>query len=163
MKKILFIFCLTIFSSQHAFSTSLNEALSTAYKNNKELNAERENINISKADLKISKSSYLPTFTLTGTKSNEETNKLTNQNGTNATINDVNTSTRSVKIEQTLVDFGRRADYDKNKSGIFLAFDTIQKLIGTRKDLIIFSLFLNLSFDVSCDFINLKHSLLTFL
>ena len=121
MKKILFIFCLTIFSSQHAFSTSLNEALSTAYKNNKELNAERENINVSKADLKISKSSYLPTFTLTGTKSNEETNKLTNQNGTNATINDVNPSTRSVKIEQTLVDFGRRADYDKNKSGIFLA------------------------------------------
>ena len=121
MKKILFIFCLIIFSSQHAFSISLNEALYAAYKNNKELNAERENINVSKADLKISKSSYLPTFTLTGTKSNEETNKLTNQNGTNATINDVNPSTRSLKIEQTLVDFGRRADYDKNKSGIFLA------------------------------------------
>ena len=133
MKKILFIFCLTIFSSQHAFSTSLNEALSTAYKNNKELNAERENINVSKADLKISKSSYLPTFTLTGTKSNEETNKLTNQNGTNATINDVNPSTRSVKIEQTLVDFGRRADYDKNKSGIFLAE---AKLLKKEQDIL---------------------------
>ncbi len=133
MKKILFIFCLIIFSSQHAFSTSLNEALSTAYKNNKELNAERENINVSKADLKISKSSYLPTFTLTGTKSNEETNKLTNQNGTNATINDVNPSTRSLKIEQTLVDFGRRADYDKNKSGIFLAE---AKLLKKEQDIL---------------------------
>ena len=133
MKKILFIFCLIIFSSQHAFSISLNEALSAAYKNNKELNAERENINISKADLKISKSSYLPTFTLTGTKSNEETNKLTNQNGTNATINDVNPSTRSVKIEQTLVDFGRRADYDKNKSGIFLAE---AKLLKKEQDIL---------------------------
>ena len=133
MKKILFIFCLIIFSSQNAFSTSLNEALSVAYKNNKELNAERENINISKADLKISKSSYLPTFTLTGTKSNEETNKLTNQNGTNATINDVNPSTRSVKIEQTLVDFGRRADYDKNKSGIFLAE---AKLLKKEQDIL---------------------------
>ncbi len=133
MKKILFIFCLIIFSSQYAFSTSLNDALSTAYKNNKELNAERENINVSKADLKISKSSYLPTFTLTGTKSNEETNKLTNQDGTNATINDVNPSTRSVKIEQTLVDFGRRADYDKNKSGIFLAE---AKLLKKEQDIL---------------------------
>ena len=133
MKKILFIFCLIIFSSQNSFSTSLNDSLSTAYKNNKELNAERENINVSKADLKISKSSYLPTFTLTGTKSNEETNKLTNQDGTNATINDVNTSTRSVKIEQTLVDFGRRADYDKNKSGIFLA-ET--KLLKKEQDIL---------------------------
>ena len=53
MKKILFIFCLIIFNTQHAFSISLNEALSLAYKNNKELNAERENINISKEDLKI--------------------------------------------------------------------------------------------------------------
>ncbi len=133
MKKILFIFCLTIFSSQHAFSTSLNDALSTTYKNNKELNAERENINVSKADLKISKSNYLPTFTLTGTKSNEETNKLTNQDGTSATINDVNPSTRSVKIEQTLVDFGRRADYDKNKSGIFLAE---AKLLKKEQDIL---------------------------
>ena len=133
MKKILFIFCLIIFSSQHAFSISLNEALYAAYKNNKELNAERENINVSKADLKISKSSYLPTFTLTGTKSNEETNKLTNQNGTNATINDVNPSTRSLKIEQTLVDFGRRADYDKNKSGIFLAE---AKLLKKEQDIL---------------------------
>ena len=133
MKKILFIFCIIIFSSQHAFSTSLNDALSTAYKNNKELNAERENINVSKADLKISKSNYLPTFTLTGTKSNEETNKLTNQDGTSATINDVNPSTRSVKIEQTLVDFGRRADYDKNKSGIFLAE---AKLLKKEQDIL---------------------------
>ena len=117
MKKILFIFCLTIFSSQHAFSTSLNDALSTTYKNNKELNAERENINVSKADLKISKSNYLPTFTLTGTKSNEETNKLTNQDGSNASISDVNPLSKSIKIAQTLIDFGRSADYEKNKSG----------------------------------------------
>ncbi len=76
MKKILFIFCLIIFNAQYAFSTSLNEALSIAYKNNKELNAERENISVSIEDLKISRSKYLPTFTISGTKSNEETNKL---------------------------------------------------------------------------------------
>ena len=121
MKKILFIFCLIVFNTQYAFSTSLNDALSLAYKNNKELNAERENISVSKEDLKISRSKYLPTFTISGTKSNEETNKLTNQDGSNASINDVNPLTKSVKIDQTLIDFGRSADYKKNKSGIILA------------------------------------------
>ena len=121
MKKILFVFCLIIINAQHAFSTSLNDALSLAYKNNKELNAERENINVSKEDLKISRSNYLPTFTISGSKSNEETNKLTNQDGTNASISDVNTLSKSIKIDQTLIDFGRGADYKKNKSGIILA------------------------------------------
>ena len=121
MKKILFIFCLIVFNTQYAFSTSLNDALSLAYKNNKELNAERENISVSKEDLKISRSKYLQTFTISGTKSNEETNKLTNQDGSNASINDVNPLTKSVKIDQTLIDFGRSADYKKNKSGIILA------------------------------------------
>ena len=41
MKKILFIFSLIILNAQYALSTSLNEALLLAYKNNKELNAER--------------------------------------------------------------------------------------------------------------------------
>ena len=50
-----------------------------AYKNNPELNAERENINISIEDLKISKSSYLPSITVLGSKSQENTNKLTNR------------------------------------------------------------------------------------
>ena len=133
MKKILFVFCLIIFSTQYAFSTSLNDALTTAYKNNKALNAERENLNVSKQDLNISKSNYLPTFTLTGTKSNEETDKLTNQDGSNASINDVNPSTKSVKIEQTLIDFGRRADYEKNKSGIYLAE---AKLLKKEQDIL---------------------------
>ena len=51
-------------------------------------------------DLKISKSEFLPTITIKGSKSSEDTSKLTNQNGTNATITDVNPETRSVKIEQ---------------------------------------------------------------
>tara|TARA_B100000029_G_scaffold487127_1_gene542274 strand:+ start:14 stop:1312 length:1299 start_codon:yes stop_codon:yes gene_type:complete len=133
MIKILFIFCLIIFNAQYAFSTSLNEALSIAYKNNKELNAERENISVSIEDLKISRSKYLPTFTISGTKSNEETNKLTNQNGTNASINDVNPLSKSIKIDQTLIDFGRSADYKKNKSGIILAE---AKLLKKEQDIL---------------------------
>ena len=64
----------------------LTEALSQAYKNNPELNAERENIKVSEEDLNISKGDYLPTLTLSGSKSKEDTNKLTNQSGGDASL-----------------------------------------------------------------------------
>ena len=100
---------------------SLTDALSQAYKNNPELNAERENIKVSKEDLNISKGDYLPTLTLSGSKSKEDTNKLTNQSGGDASVTDVDPLSVSITIEQTLVDFGRNAEYDKNKIGIDLA------------------------------------------
>jgi len=92
-----------------------------AYKNNPELNAERENTKISKEELKISKSNYLPSVTLSGSKSQENTKKLTNQAGVDQSIKDTNPLTQSIIIEQTLIDFGRGADFQKNKIGINLA------------------------------------------
>ena len=102
---IIILSYLLLFSAVKAetFSTALEKA----YKNNPELNAERESLNISEQELKISKSSYLPTVTLSGSKSQESTDKLTNQNGTNASITDVDPSTQSITITQTLIDFGR--------------------------------------------------------
>ena len=79
MKK----FYLIIFSILFLFSNSNAEtftaALKKAYDTNPELNAERESLNISEQELKVSRSSYLPTVTLEGTKSQEDTDKLTNQ------------------------------------------------------------------------------------
>ena len=109
------------FSLNQALATSLRDALSLAYKKNSELNAERENINVAKQELKISKSDYFPTATITTSKSKEDTNKLTNQSGSDATISDVDPLNTSVKLEQTLIDFGRGADYTKNKIGIELS------------------------------------------
>tara|TARA_Y100000817_G_C16811444_1_gene524455 strand:- start:66 stop:1319 length:1254 start_codon:yes stop_codon:yes gene_type:complete len=96
-------------------------ALKKAYETNPELNAEREAINISQQELKISKSSYLPTITLEGSRSEEDTDKLTNQNGSNASITDVDPEVQSITITQTLIDFGRGAEYAKSKIGIDLA------------------------------------------
>ena len=42
---------------------TFSSALKKAYENNSELNAERENINISEQELKISKGNYLPSIT----------------------------------------------------------------------------------------------------
>jgi len=116
--KILFI---VVFLTESSFAETFNAALKRAYETNPELNAERESINISEQELKVSISSYLPTITLEGTKSEEDTEKLTNRDGSNASITDVDPSTRSLKITQTLIDFGRGAGLAKSKIGIDLA------------------------------------------
>ena len=121
MKKIILILFSVLFLNQHVLAVTLFEALTEAYKNNTDLNAERENINISEEDLRISKGNYLPTVTISGSKSQEDTSKLTNRSGVEQSVNDVDPSTQSIKIEQTLIDFGRNADVQKNQIGISLA------------------------------------------
>ena len=121
MKKIILILFSVLFLNQQVLAATLFEALTEAYKNNTDLNAERENINISEEDLKISNGNYLPTVTISGSKSQEDTTKLTNRAGTEISVNETDPSTQSIKIEQTLIDFGRNADVQKNKIGISLA------------------------------------------
>jgi len=133
MKKILYIVALTFFFHTSTMAVSLKDALIQAYENNPELNAERENLKASNQDLKISMGNYLPSVTLSGSKSEEDTGKLTNQDGSSASITNVNTETRSIKIEQTLVDFGRGADLKKNKIGLDLA---ATKLLKKEQDIL---------------------------
>ena len=111
-----YLFLFTVVKAE-TFSTALEKA----YNNNPELNAERESLNISEQELKISRGSYLPTVTLSGSKSREDTEKLTNRDGSNATITDVDPSVQSITITQTLIDFGRGAELKKSKIGIELA------------------------------------------
>ena len=121
IKKIFLILFSLFFLNKQVFAVTLFEAVTEAYKNNPELNAERENIDVSKEDLKISKSGYLPSVTISGSKSKEDTDKLTNRVGSDVSVNDVNPLTQSITIEQTLIDFGISADVQKNKIGINLA------------------------------------------
>ncbi len=121
MIRILFIITSLIFLLNNANAETFSAALKKAYNDNNELNAERESLNISEQELKISMSSYLPSVTLSGSKSSEDTNKLTNQNGTDATISDVDPTVQSLTITQTLIDFGRGAELSKSKIGIELA------------------------------------------
>ena len=122
MKKLLIIFSLTFFLQTNSFGITLSKALFEAYKNNPELNAERENISVSKQNLNISKSEFLPSITVSGSKSSEETTKLTDQNGSDARIGDRNPETKSIKIEQKIFQgFGGIADYKKSKIGLVLA------------------------------------------
>ena len=121
MKLYLKIFLILSFSFTSVSAETFESALKRAFDTNPELNAERESINISEQELKVSRSAYLPTITLEGSKSQEETDKLTNRDGSNASINNVDPETRSITVTQTLIDFGRGAELAKRKLGIDLA------------------------------------------
>ena len=122
MKIITLItFCLIAFILPVNAAT-LSDALKQTYQNNLELKAERKNLEVQKEVLNISKSDFFPTLTLTGTKSIEDTNKLTNQNGTDASITNTNPMTSSIKLEQTLLDGSERGTkYEKSKLGLNLS------------------------------------------
>ncbi len=127
MKNTIAAILITLLFFGNASAQTILQALKEAYSSNVELNAERENLIVSEQDLKIIKSEYLPSATITTSKSQEDTNKLTNQSGGNASISDVDPLSTSIKLEQTLIDFGRGADYQKKKIGIDLAKEKLLK------------------------------------
>ena len=121
MKKILILISLIAFSFSNAFAVTLYDALNQTYQNNIQLNAERENIKVSEQDINISKADYKPSLTLSGSKSFENTNTLKNQNGGTATKNDVDPFTTSIKLEHTILDYGRDLTLEKNIISLNLA------------------------------------------
>ena len=133
MKKILVLISLSLFYFSNAFSVTLYDALNQTYQNNIQLNAERENIKASEEDVNISKADYKPSLTLSGSKSIEDTNKLTNQSGGDATIADVDPLTTSIKLEQTILDFGRNKTLQKNITALDLAK---AKLVKKEQDIL---------------------------
>ena len=121
MKKILALICLTLICFNNASAGTLYDALNQTYQNNIQLNAERENLKASEEDVNISKADFKPSLTLSGSKSKEDTNKLTNRSGGDAATSDVDPFTTSIKLEQTLLDYGRDLTLEKNITGLELA------------------------------------------
>jgi len=133
MRKIIFVIALLSLFSVNSFAVTLYDALNLTYKNNIELNAERENIKASEQDINISEADYKPSLTLSGSKSFENTNKITNQGGEDTSISDTNPLSSSIKLEQTLLDYGRDITHQKNIIGLSLAKT---KLIKKEQDVL---------------------------
>ena len=145
MKKFFILISLILFNFNNVFAVTLYDALNQTYQNNIQLNAERENIKASEEDVNISKADYKPSIILSGSKSLENTNKLTNQSGSNVAKNDVDPFTTSIKLEQKILDYRRDLTYKKNIVGLDLAKaklvkkeqDIIHSAIKTYTDLIL--------------------------
>ena len=129
MKKIILILLSVFFFNGSAFPVPLSKALLQAYNENPVLNAERENIQVSKEDVKISRSEFLPSVTLSGSKSEENTEKLTDGTGANSSYTDVDPKTQSINIEQKLFQgFAGIASMEKSKIGLTLAEAKLLKI-----------------------------------
>ena len=134
MKKVFLVMIGIILINQNTFATTLSEALLQAYINNPELNAERENIKVSKEDLNISRSEFLPTVTVSSSRSKENTEKLTNRSGASSSFTDVDPKTQSLIIEQKLFQgFSGVAAIQKSKIGLSLAD---AKLLKTEQEIL---------------------------
>jgi len=133
MRKIIFVTALLSLFSANAFAVTLYDALNETYQNNTQLNAERENIKASEEDINISEAEYRPSLTLTGSKSFENTQKLTNQSGGEASVSDVDPLSSSIKLEQTLLDYGRDITHEKNYIGLELSK---AKLLKKEQDIL---------------------------
>jgi len=129
MKKIFLILLSLSLLGQQSYAVTLSGAMLQAYVNNPELNAERENIQVSKEDLNISRSEFLPSVTLSSSKSKENTVKLTDRTGANSSFTDVDPKTQSIIIEQKLFQgFAGIADMQKSKIGLSLAEAKLSKV-----------------------------------
>ena len=134
MQKKLLIILSVLFLNQHVMAVTLSKALLQAYNENPELNAERENIEASKEDVKISRSEFLPTLTLSSSKSQENTKKLTNRSGANSTITNVDPKIQSIDIEQKIFQgFAGIAGMEKSLIGLNLAD---ARLLKTEQDIL---------------------------
>jgi len=134
MKKILLIILSLVFFNKNVFAVTLSQALLQAYNENLELNAARENIEVSKEDVNISRSQFLPSITLSGSKSQENTEKLTDRSGANSAIKNVDPKTQSIDIEQKIFQgFSGLAEIAKSKIGLNLAD---AKLLKTEQDIL---------------------------
>ena len=134
MKKIILVFLSIILFNGKVLSIPLTKALLQAYNENPVLNAERENIQVSREDVKISRSEFLPSVTLSGSKSQENTEKQTDVSGTNSSFTDVDPKTQSINIEQKIFQgFAGIASMQKSKIGLTLAE---AKLLKTEQEIL---------------------------
>ncbi len=128
MKKVIIILFFSIFFFNKASAVSLKQALGEAYRNNPRLNAERENIKISEESINEAKSEFLPTITISGYLSDENTTKQTDRTGGSKKSN-FEPSQQKILIEQSLYEGkGRYANLEKNNIGLELAKFNLKKV-----------------------------------
>ena len=128
MQKLIIIIFFSIICLNQSYATTLIQALSKAYKDNSKLNAERENLEISKEEINEAKSDFLPSVTISGYVSKENTTKLTNRSGADVQSTDVEPSQKSILIEQTLFQgLGGVANLKKSNKGLELSKSRLKK------------------------------------
>jgi|TARA_B110001452_G_scaffold147301_1_gene122595 outer membrane protein len=101
--KILFLIVLFFF--KFSFGNAENDILfyvNSAFKNNSNLNAERENLKAVKQNINISRSEFLPSVSLSRTQTDTNSTNRKNQSGSFLTDTNLNTDTKSFSVDQKI-------------------------------------------------------------
>tara|TARA_Y100000816_G_C26058262_1_gene555510 strand:- start:133 stop:1425 length:1293 start_codon:yes stop_codon:yes gene_type:complete len=129
LKKIFILFVFYYLSSKNLYADNLIDTLSSAFKNNSKINAERASLESAKQDVNISRGEFLPSITLSGDTSTQQDTDRINQSGEPLSDTDSTPKSRSVLIEQKVFDgFGNYNSLQKSKLELEYAKFELNKL-----------------------------------
>ena len=129
LKKIFILFVFYYLSSKSLYADNLVDTLSSAFKNNSKINAERASLESAKQDVNISRGEFLPSITLSGDTSAQQDTDRINQSGEPLSDTDSTPKNRSVLIEQKVFDgFGNYNSLQKSKLELEYAKFELNKL-----------------------------------
>ena len=100
--KFLILLIFLLFNLNFLSASEFLTYLENAYKNNPTLNAERENYKAIKENINISRSEFLPSVSVSETKSSQQTSNRTSQSGGVLPDTNNDTTTQSVSIDQKI-------------------------------------------------------------
>lgn len=99
--KYLYIIVFFLYSSS-VISSDLLTYLESAYKSNPQLNAERKNFKASEENISISRSQFLPSISLSGTKSSKQNLDRTDQSGNVLADTSNESESKEISIDQKI-------------------------------------------------------------
>ena len=100
--KFLITFCILFFNFNFIFASEFLMYLESTYKNNPTLNAERENYKAIKENFNISRSEFLPSITVSESKSSQQNSNRTSQTGSSLSNSNTETTTKSLSVDQKI-------------------------------------------------------------
>jgi outer membrane protein len=100
--KLFIIIAVLIFKLNSVFATEFLMYLESAYKDNPTLNAERENYKATKENVNISRSEFLPSVSVSGSKNSQQNSNKTNQQEEPQSDSSNTTETQSISVDQKI-------------------------------------------------------------
>ena len=102
MIKYLAIFFAISYSNILLAESNVIFFVESALQNNPKINAERENLKAVKQNTNISRSEFLPSFTISGSQSSTESSNIIDQSGTKSGNTKRNTESKKISVDQKI-------------------------------------------------------------
>ena len=125
--KFLFLFIFLLNNNVYA-EENIVKSLSSAYLKNPKLNAERERAKAVDENLVQASSAFKPTITISAYKSDTDNQGITTASGLSSPSTNVQTTGKSLTIEQKIFNFNDMYNYEREKSSVQIARYNLQKI-----------------------------------